>query len=1257
MYHFLLKNKFLLLLFVIGIATHLLWFDPQSVLAYSDWKYWSGESISQLWYSWGTWISFWNFGSVNIQIPFLLFNSLWSLIVFLSPIESLASKLTFFIPISLLGFTSPYFLIKKVLHNKFASFVGSLMFGTSSYFIMLQTSHITLAFVYAISPLFYYTFLKALEKNNWKQWILFLILYFIGIAYEIRIMYIVSLSLLFLAIFYLKEIKGNISKIVIIGFLSLLINLFWLAPILQGNLSSNINYVANRGLFGSDFFSMFYAITLYHPFWAGTTQIPFVPQIIPSYFWIIPILSFLGLYVNPKKKLILYFGLITLAGILLAKQADLPLQHLYIWLYENFPGFNLFREASKFYILIALGYSVLVASLFSWLLEKYDNKVNINSLNFYSAIQIKWKYYLTTFLSFLMFTIYLINSVPFFTGEVRTLFVSRQIPTDYINLKNFLLEQKTYFKTLWTPTSPQWSVHTNEHPKVSNVSLIGDKWKHFVKDTETSYSELDKIKKIISVLKQPYSNILLDFSSIKYVIIPFEDKKNDDNFYSFYGLSQDLYIRELDKLDYLEKIDIGTEEVVVYENKDYKPYIFSLNKLYEFETLNNLESKYELIDKKLNSEFAFTKQDNDQLNRVSETTKIFEVFENLNPTNINSNNLSTEYKGLHTVNNKVFTDFGRQSTYIDLVSDSSEIVLEKKIDSSLVKEIIPTSTSEIFRLPISTEDNYVYQVASSTFKIFNTNSLPLRLGIVEQPVVIHKIRNNNLIPNGHFENDLWSEVVGDCNAYDSNPILDMSLKNNDENNYLQLSATRHIACTNTQNQPISPGSYLLEFDYKSSNAKHAGYYLGFSGSNPIAQTEKLPIKNINWQHFKKLISVPQGIGEFNLYVYSYATDGKTNIITNYDNFSLRKLEHVATIDPEYEPDFQSVPLPAESEIEFTFSEPGVTLENIIPNPDLEEGLWSETVGDCNAYDDNGILDISLRQAIAEEDAVDNPDGFDNQLELQATRHIACTGPGILPIKENKQYLLSFKYQSDNAKNAGYYVGFNGVEGKNLSERLPIIDQEWQEFNKIIDIPQGATSASLVVYSYSQDEKTNIITRYDDFSLIELPDIDNRFYLVSEPERELVNPEAIEFDLINPTKKQVHVKGATTPFFLAMSESFHPQWQAQFNNEKINGFLQSWIPWVSPDRIPDEEHFELNGFLNGWYIDVDEYCREQDLCTQNADGSYDIELTIEFFPQRWFYFGLLISGTTLLGCLSYLGYDFVRRRKQRKRENVKNQGLK
>ncbi len=165
--------------------------------------------------------------------------------------------------------------------------------------------------------------------------------------------------------------------------------------------------------------------------------------------------------------------------------------------------------------------------------------------------------------------------------------------------------------------------------------------------------------------------------------------------------------------------------------------------------------------------------------------------------------------------------------------------------------------------------------------------------------------------------------------------------------------------------------------------------------------------------------------------------------------------------------------------------------------------------------------------------------------------------------------------------------------------------------------------------------------YDNFKLIEVPDLSDAYYLVSDPGLELVEPAEVSFDLVNPTKKLVHVKGATTPFYLAMSESYHDKWQLQFNNDKVQGQLRSWLPFVKPDRIADEYHYKLNDFLNAWYIDTDEWCGVKAHCTLNADGSYDMEMVIEFFPQRWFYLGLLISSLTLVACLCYLGYVGVR----------------
>ena len=313
-------------------------------------------------------------------------------------------------------------------------------------------------------------------------------------------------------------------------------------------------------------------------------------------------------------------------------------------------------------------------------------------------------------------------------------------------------------------------------------------------------------------------------------------------------------------------------------------------------------------------------------------------------------------------------------------------------------------------------------------------------------------------------------------------------------------------------------------------------------------------------------------------------------------------------------------------------------QNVAKNPSLEDGLWEEKVGDCNNKDKNPILGMSLA-------GDEKTDGVQS-LQLEAVNHVACTSQKI-PVKGGSSYLLSFDYQSPNAKQASYYIGFNDEQKTAISESLDIKDGNWNSFSKTIKVPDGATSLSLYVYARSVDGKTNIINRYDNFKLIEVPDLSDRFYVVSEPVGEdgspvqLKEPESISFDLLNPTKKLVHIKGATTPFFLGMSESYHPQWQLQMNNQKINGFFASWMPLVKPDRVGDEYHYKLNDFLNGWYVDPATLCVQNSACTQNADGSYDMEMTVEFFPQRWFYLGLLISGSTLAACLAYLATTWLR----------------
>jgi hypothetical protein len=79
------------------------------------------------------------------------------------------------------------------------------------------------------------------------------------------------------------------------------------------------------------------------------------------------------------------------------------------------------------------------------------------------------------------------------------------------------------------------------------------------------------------------------------------------------------------------------------------------------------------------------------------------------------------------------------------------------------------------------------------------------------------------------------------------------------------------------------------------------------------------------------------------------------------------------------------------------------------------------------------------------------------------------------------------------------------------------------------------------------------------------------------------------------------------------------------------------------------HYLVDDYANGWTINPNYIKQNFDpsYYKVNPDGSINIELTLYFKPQSYFYVGLIVSGATLLACLGYLGWDFAARRKKRK----------
>jgi len=548
-----------IILVIIAIITHLPWFNSQTILSYGDHWHWTNTMVKEALQTHLAWTHLDQFGSINPILSNSVFTVLFSLLGNFGLSSDMAMKILLLIPCALLGFLAPYFLIRRLINNRFISLVCALYYGSTTYFLVKQTNHISLAFGYAIAPLVVLFFLTALERNKIRNWLCFILCFNISIIYEVRITYITAIiCLLYFVLIKIRSLKKYLVNASIAFIFILLLNLYWILPLVSPVVSIGIKSIANRGVWGSHLFDMAHALALSESSWTGSMPNPsFIKEKIHWYFWLIPLLAavpfvFFSKFEGKGKRNIFFFGVILAIGIFLTKQSAHPFSSLYKLIYRYIPGFGLFREASKFYGLTALGYTAVLAY----------------SLSFFQGLKEK-KYFLIT--SLVVILIALTNLKPLVTGEINGLFKPRTIPLDYMQLEKHLLEDKRFYRTLSIPQYTRWIPYTRTHPAISAENTIIYNWSDLADYTEGSL--LNK-ENYLRLFNQPYSNNLLDIASIKYIIVP-SNTRDDDDIFSFRSRNREYFINNLSKQKYLSKINLSNiKNVVIFENFHFKPLIY-----------------------------------------------------------------------------------------------------------------------------------------------------------------------------------------------------------------------------------------------------------------------------------------------------------------------------------------------------------------------------------------------------------------------------------------------------------------------------------------------------------------------------------------------------------------------------------------------------------------------------------------------------------------------------------------------------------
>jgi hypothetical protein len=496
------------------------------------------------------------------------------------------------------GIFSSWYLAKKVIPHCRFKFLSVLIYLLNTYILMIVSGgQVSVFLAYAVAPLVLGLFINLLTNSNvekLKSLIAAGLALGFQVGFEPRIALITMMAFGFYCMFFINVLKNLriLVRLVFSGLIAVFLHFYWIFPGLvlkKAPFSSEV--IAPYWISFLSFASFSNTFSLLHPFWPenifGKTYF-MKPE-----FLILPILAFINLFFINKlntrlpagqvlrlKKNILFFCFLAIIGAFLAKGINPPLGEIYRWLFNNVPGMNLFRDSTKFYLLVCLSYSVLIPlgifNIYKWI----NPKSKIQTPNSRFKIQ--------TYLSnlFLLFTIcYLIFLIQAaILGDLRGAFKAKEIPKEYLVLKDFLGGQEGFFRTFWVPKHQRFGFFSAKHPAISSENFLTDsvckppfcelKMEMPARWGEKCFPNDRCYVRELSYFLNPKTADVLGKMGVKYIIVPLDSEGEIFIAEHQYNPQQREEVEEfLDTIPWLKKIAVA-DRIAVYELAEYKDHFF-----------------------------------------------------------------------------------------------------------------------------------------------------------------------------------------------------------------------------------------------------------------------------------------------------------------------------------------------------------------------------------------------------------------------------------------------------------------------------------------------------------------------------------------------------------------------------------------------------------------------------------------------------------------------------------------------------------
>lgn len=1154
-----------------------------------------------------------------------------------------------------------YYLAKLITRSRTGATIAALVFSCNSYFLAINSQgHLLLSIAAGFLTLSLLIWIRFIQNPNAVRAVCLALSMAITGWYDIRFLYIAIGTLLLYLIFELLfdrprtgKKMGQIARFsTLSAVILILLNLFWILPFTK---SGGTESILARGLFGSNFWNTTDALTLRHPFWSGGTIDWFSVTPRPFYFWFIPLLALVGFWLNRQQRKIVFFAVLAIIGIFLSKQADDPLNGAYNWLYETIPGFRAFREATKFYILIVLGYSILIGALAARLASdpKADQQTQPNGR--FKSRKIRHGLAIASIAGIIM--LFVINLWPIVNGTIGQLYTSRSMPSDYATINERISSDPSQFRTLWLPRDSYWGESTIQHPRVSAAYVLDNQWRDLLPDNAIA-NDATARSKITQFMTQPYANDILDRASIKYVIVPALEPKNDDDLFKYYGGERAYYLRLLDGLGYLKRIDTGQQSIAVYENTGWQPTISAQPYPLALDSIHAIGAISQIFSNRTDPRPLY--YESNVANSPLPTAQAFELF---------SGAMQTSSSNASILDTLLLASPRKASLYRN--NDDSTIWYQTNNESLQFMATLPTpityngnqisqsNPSQAWNDP-QTIGESAFSPQNKTYLSYGSSFLPVKVNTKQPVSTIQSTRKidvqtsqTNLVSDGSFEEKLWADKVGDCNNYDNRPDISMVQtheRSTEGSSSLQLRAKRHNACLAQDMTVQGENTYVLQLDFTSAG-NNGGYYIEFNDpARTKVEGNLRPAQPNNWQTIATKITAPKDATEATLYLYAYESDGRTDNLVLYDNvwFGSLSTDSSIAVAP-VQPTFTATRMGLDRENIFSLSATSFA-NNIIKSGDFETGGWQSTVQDCNNYDAQPIIAMRLEQ--------DEPLDGTQSLSLSAQRHNACTYKTFsLPTAGTYGFSAMTK-SLGNAQYAGAHIKLNDGQQTSYTYRWPI-DATKQTFSQTFNVPTGAQQATITLYSFESEGTKENRVLYDNVRLVPLPEGVNAYRLITDAPVASAAPKSMQTTQKHSTRYDVSIKNISQSFMLNFNNAYHPQWRLYLMpvNEPTQNCDKSYcLQLERPNLLEDASlsnnpaidtsyHVKTDGYSNGWFIDPSYITTHFDsrYYQKQADGSISIRAAVYFYPQSLAIIGSLVSLATLASCTTFLAWRWYAKR--------------